>query len=94
MPNGKDHPWEKVELVWLKCDGGECVEVSIDPVFDEVLVRSSLHPNKVTRFTAAEWNDFLYAVRTTPKFDLVNLRMASDAKNEIADAFTLPPEML
>lgn len=74
---------ESVELVWQRCENGDaCVEVSIDPVFDCVLIRSSLRPSRAVMFVGKEWSEFLAAVRSSPKFDLVNLRAASDEIND------------
>jgi hypothetical protein len=63
-----NHPVD--HAIWRRssfCADGACVEVAITG--DEVLVRNSLRPTELTRFTRAEWRALL-AGAANSEFDV------------------------
>jgi len=51
-------------ITWrrVRCGSGACLEVAHDHRREDVLLRSSLRPQKVLRVTADEWDALIRAI--------------------------------
>lgn len=65
LPRASGKTWQRS----TRCAPGNCVEVARDLEGDGVLVRSSLDPVAVVRFTRSEWVAFLAGAQAG-EFDL------------------------
>lgn len=51
---------------WAKstfCASSACIEVSLDPEFDQVLIRNSTNPNVFMAFSFSDWQAFIAGVK-------------------------------